>query len=272
MATRMRRTTKILAAACALGACAGSGAGGQTNTVPDPGRARLHIYEVAPEQLAQAADTGFVEVNGSASVDVPADQGQVAFAVETRAETADEAAAANADAMDAVLRALRQAGFPGLELETFGYTLRPEYSSPAPQAGPRERTIVAYVALNNVRATVDDVEQVGRLIDVAIGAGANRVSSIAFTASDTEEARSRALSAAVASARTQAQAIAEALGRTLGPALEVRGGADRPIPRPMMDVAVARMEAATTPIEAGDQVVTANVTVRFALGPESPGR
>lgn len=232
----------------------------------------MHIYEVAPEQLAQTADTGFIEVSGTAWVEVPADRGEVAFAVETRAETADEAASANADAMDAVLGALREGGFPGLELETFGYTLRPEYARPDPQTDPRGRGIVAYVALNNVRATLEDVDEVGRLIDVAIGSGANRVSSIAFTASDTEEARARALREAVSSARAQAQAIAEALGRTLGPALEVRGGADRPVPRPMMDVAMARMEAAATPIEAGDQLVTANVTVRFALGPETPGR
>jgi len=268
-----RRTSKVVVTAGLLTACAGPGAGGQTNPPPpDPSLERLHIYEVAPEQLAQARDTGFIEVSGSATVEVPADRGQVAFAVETREETADQAAAANADAMDAVLSALRGGGLPGLRLETFGYMLRPEYSNNTGQAGARARTIVAYVAINNVRATVEDVDQVGRLIDLAIQAGANRVSSISFTASETEDARAQALADAVASARAQGEAIARALGHSLGAALEVHGGADGAPPRPLMDVAMARMEAATTPIEAGDQVVTANVTIRFALGPELSGR
>jgi hypothetical protein len=270
--TSTNRASKVVATACLLTACAGPGAGGQANTAPDPSLERLHIYEVAPEQLAQARDTGFVEVSGSASVEVPADRGQVAFAVETRAETADAAATANADAMEAVLAALRDAGLPGLRLETFGYMLRPEYSANTGQTGARARTIVAYIALNNVRATLDDVDEVGSLIDLAIRSGANRVSGIAFMASDTEDARAQALAEAVASARAQGEAIAGALGRSLGAAVEVRGGAERPPPRPMMDVAMARMEAATTPIEAGDQVVSANVTIRFALGPELPGR
>jgi uncharacterized protein YggE len=40
----------------------------------------------------------------------------------------------------------------------------------------------------------------------------------------------------------------------------------------MADFAMRAMQAAPTPIEAGDQAVTANVTIRFALGPALAGR
>jgi uncharacterized protein len=124
-----------------------------------------------------------------------------------------------------------------------------------------------------VRATITDVDRVGAVIDAAIAAGANRISSLSFEASDPEAARAEALAAAVNAAREQARTIAEALGHELGPALEVRGGADSPGPRPFVgDYMMMRAEAAPTPIESGDQTVTANVTVRFALGPELPGR
>ena len=91
-------------------------------------------------------------------------------------------------------------------------------------------------------------------------------------ASDTEEARSQALAEAVASARAQARVIAEALGHELGQPLEVRGGAQRPVPMRAQSPMLMSAEAARTPIEAGDQSVTATVTIRFALGPELGGR
>jgi uncharacterized protein YggE len=82
------------------------------------------------------------------------------------------------------------------------------------------------------------------------------------------------LAEAVRNARAQAAVIAEALGRQLGAPLEVHGGAQWPGPRPMaFDALAARsVQAAPTPIEAGDTSVSANVTIRFALGPELAGR
>ena len=78
---------------------------------------------------------------------------------------------------------------------------------------------------------------------------------------------------AVARAREQAATIAAALGHELGPALEVRGGSALPRPGPEMGL-MFRAEAAqvATPIEAGDQTVTATVTIKYALGPRRSGR
>ncbi len=257
---------------CAAGGGAGPGTPGAAGTgagtpaeVFEPPR----VYEVPLDAPVSPEEPGFIEVQGSATVTVPSDMARVTFAVETRSVTAADAAAENADLMDAVLRNLRAGGFSELRLETFGYTLRPEYSF----SDERARTIEAYTALNNVQATVGAVDQVGGVIDAAIAAGANRISSISFDAEDTSEARARALAEAVENARAEARVIAEALGHALGPALEVRGGAERPSPRPVTyEAMMMRSDAAPTPIEAGERTVTANVTVRFGLGPELPGR
>ena len=261
----------ILTLACVLGACAGPPARGQTTATATVRSVAPNIYEVAPEQVLQSQEaSAFIEVSGAASISVPTDRAQVSFAMETRAETAEEAAMVNADAMDQVLAALRRGNLPGLELETFGYSLQPQYATdPA-----RVRTVVAYVANNNVGATVTDVDVVGRLIDLAIRAGANRVASITFSATDTAPARAQALAEAVGNARAEADVIASSLGYRLGAPLEIRGGAQRPTPRPMAfsGASVRSMQAAPTPIEAGDQMVNANVTIRFALGPATTGR
>jgi uncharacterized protein YggE len=265
----MKRARPHLTFCFALAACASPGVQSPAGAATPLERVSPNIYEVAPEQVAAAQAPSpqqpFIEVVGTASVEVPADEAQVAFAMETRATDASDASAANAAAMARVFAALRAGGFQDLVLETFGYSLQPQYATD----DTRVRSIVGYVAFNNVRATIGNVEDVGRLIDVAVAAGANRVASIAFAASDTEAARRQALAAAVANARAQAQAIAAALGYELGPPLEIHGGAQRPAPIPVAYEARPMMaQAAPTPIEAGAQTVDASVTIRFALGPE----
>lgn len=262
----MTRTRPTFIVACALAACASPPAQGRAGASPTIGPVPPNIYEVALEQIPpEPPAPPFIEVSGTATVQVPADQAQVSFAVETRAEVAADASAANATAMSRVLAALRGGRLPGLDVETFGYSLQPQYATDP----SRVRSIAGYAAYNNVRATIDDVDQVGRLIDVAIEAGANQVASIAFVASDTEPARTQALADAVRNARAQAEVIARELGYELGPPLEIRGGADRPMP--VMFEAM-RVQADVTPIEAGDQSVSANVSVRFALGRALSGR
>ncbi len=268
----MTKSWQAAAIAAVLTACGGPPAVGQPAPARDASLNRISMYEVPNEALggqAQEVGPGWIQVNGTGSVQVAPDRATVAFAMETRAGAADAAARSNADAMDRVLTALRQAGFTGLRLETYGYSLRPEYSGNNNQ---RTREIAGYTAMNNVRATIENVNGVGRVVDVAISAGANRVASIGFFASDTDEARAEALAEAVQNARAEAEIIARSLGYRLGAPLEINGGANRPVPRPYEMADMAMMSRAVeTPIEAGDQTVTASVSIRFALGPESGG-
>lgn len=256
-----------------LTACGGAAAGAQQ---PSPSGAddlgRAHIYEVAPQQRAEAQqETGFVEVSGWGSVSVSPDRAVVSFAVETREESAGEAASGNAEIMDAVLTSLRAAGLAGLVLETHGYSLQPEYAM-VEEGNRRVRVIEGYAAVNNVRASLEDMDAVGRVIDIAIGAGANRVAGLNFVASETGAARQDALSMAVEHARGEAATMAAALGHELGAVLEVRGGSAVPRPRGEQIMLRAAAMATETPVEAADQTITASVTIKFALGPRRGGR
>ncbi len=213
--------------------------------------------------MTDSASPAFIEVNGSASVSLPSDLAIVSFSVETEAPSAGRAAQENADLMTEVLDALRATGLEALEVDTHGYQLQPVYRGRGePGEVPR---IGGYRAMNQVRARTAAVGEVGQLVDAAIGAGANRVTGLSFAASEPEPARLEALRMAVENARAQAETMADALGMPLGRVLEMRGGADRSPPvQPYLMRAEAAM--ASTPIEAGDQEVSAAVTIRFALG------
>lgn len=215
------------------------------------------------------ADSAVIRVSGSAQVSVTPDRARVTFAVETEGETAGAASRANATAMEAVLNAVRAGSFPGLDVETFGYSVSPVYTT-EDRDGRRVQRIESYRALNNVAATVSDPDVVGRVIDAAVDAGANRIGGLSFFASDTREARDEALRSAVEQATREARIMAEALGRVLGEPLDVQGGAETPMPR-MRAAGMEMLQArADTPIEAGDQIVRAQVSITFALGPGEP--
>lgn len=259
----------VLGLALVTLACGGAPASAQP-AGPAAGDAQPPSHPRAASMQA-VADTGVVRVSGAAEVEVTPDRARVTFAVETEAGTAAEASSGNAATMDAVLGALRDGGFSGLELETFGYSVRPVYSSET-EGGRRVQRIEAYRALNHVVATLSDTDRVGSVIDAAIEAGANRIGGVSFFAADTEDARDEALRRAVTAATRQARIMAEALGRTLGDPVDVQGGADVPMPMYRsqssgMEMAQARVD---TPIEAGDQTVSARVSITFSLGPAAP--
>lgn len=218
-----------------------------------------------PTPVSPEEDRGTLQVSGQAQVQVEADRTAISFAVETEAPSARAASRRNAEMMDAVYRALRGLDIGGLELETFGYTLSPEYQRPRPPE-TTATVISGYRAANQVRVTFPGTDRAGEVLDTGIEAGANRVVSLVFLASDTREARLEALKLAVGAAREEAEAMAEAMGVSLGPALEVRGGASAENPRPMaVAYRMAEGAAPSTPVEAGGQTVSANVSIIFRI-------
>lgn len=205
-------------------------------------------------------------VTGIAEARIASDRARLDFMVETQAKTAQAAATQNADRMDRVVRALRTAGGQTVVVETGGYDLSPVYRQvPNDQSGIP--VIDAYRAINHVRVRADDVTRVGALIDGGIAAGANHVESLTFEAKDPEPARLDALRSATAKARAEGEAVAAAMGVSLGGPLEVQLNADFGYqPQPMYRVAAMDMaQSAPTPVSPGEQVVRANVTIKFRL-------
>jgi uncharacterized protein YggE len=231
------------------------------------------VVSAAALPLATAAQQApeappFLMVTGTGEASVPSDRARIDFMVETQAPTAAAAASQNADRMDAVMKALKATGGATVTIETGGYDLSPVYRQPS-RTGNDIPTVEAYRAVNHVRVRVDDVARVGALIDAGVGAGGNRIAGLSFEAKDPEPGRVAALKLAVARARAEAETVATAMGATLGAPLEVNVSADysSPPPMPMYRMVMDQAQAsAPTPVSPGEQVVRANVSIRYRLG------
>jgi uncharacterized protein YggE len=230
-----------------------------------------NLLIVAPIYLHAQASPAPVElipqifVTGRGEVKVSPDRATVQVSVQTRAATAAQAAADNANKQQSVLAALRALGLGTDQLSTINYNVYPEQRY---EQG-KEPTIVAYNVTNTILAEVRKLSEVGPVIDAALSHGANMITSLEFSASNTETARRTAIGAAIERARADAEAAARAAHGSLGTLLEITIGAySPPPPRPMMMArAPAGVAQADTPINPGEETLSVEVSTRWRFVP-----
>jgi uncharacterized protein YggE len=213
----------------------------------------------SPPAAADAATGQTLVVVGSGTVAVVPDQATVNLGVTAGGSTAAAAMAAVAARANDVVAALRTAGVGDADLRTAALTLNPVYARDGSAA------ITGFQAATAVTVTVHDLGSVGRLLDAAIQAGANQVQGIGFQLADPAAAERQAYAAAIADARARAAALAAAAGLQLGGIRTVREAAGC-CPLPLANDRLAAA-AAAPPVFGGQQQVTVQVEVTFAVTP-----
>ena len=203
-----------------------------------------------------------IQTSGEAVITAKPDRAQIDIGVTTQADTSQTAASKNATQLETVLAQMRRVLGPGADIKTISYSLSPNYRYPT---GGGEPTITGYTATNIVRVILDDLTQVGKVIDAAASSGANRVQSLQFTLKNKEAVEAQALSEAAISARKKAETIATALGLRIVRILSVSESS--PVVVPLREVAYARAGATSTPIEAGTIEVRASISLTLEISP-----
>jgi uncharacterized protein YggE len=193
-----------------------------------------------------------ITVSGAGTVSAAPTQAGFDFGVSTRSKTARQALADDSGQMRRLIAALEAAGIPSASLQTSSVSLEPLTSGDG-------STIVGYSASNTVSTTVSDLSNAGATVDAAVAAGANQVDGPNLTVADQTTLYDQALKAAVADAQAKAQVLAAAGGLKVGAVASVEeNSGSAPVP-----FARSAAGASSTPIQAGTQQVTANVTVVF---------
>jgi uncharacterized protein len=187
------------------------------------------------------------------------DRANILVGVQTRAKTAAAAARENNARQQAVIEAIVAAGVSREQISTENYNVSTDTRIVRDGQDP---VVVGYVVTNEVRVEIRRTEQVGPVLDAALGKGANQVNAVQWFSSNTDAARRQALSDAVAKARGDAEAMARAAGGKLGGLLEIATGDDGA--RPVDSGAVMRTAFyKSTPIEPGELTVRVRVTARY---------
>jgi uncharacterized protein YggE len=209
---------------------------------------------------------GVISVTGDATITAKPDQAQIDVGVVSQAANAGAAAAENARKMDKIVTALKKEVGAGGEVKTASYSVSPRYGQPKP--GQDYAPVVGYTVSNVVRARVNDINAVGRLVDLALKLGANDVQRVTFSLRDPEPPHAEALRAAAIKARARASALAGALGLKLGPLVSLTEATAYQGPMEVADSFKVRTMAArdvATPVEAGTLDIRADVTAVFSV-------
>jgi uncharacterized protein YggE len=208
-----------------------------------------------------------LNVNGSAQIQVAPDTATVRLGIVRQAQTARVAQEEVNTIAQAILTAVTGGGISKEKVQTSRLTLSPVYAPRSPESRDAPR-IVAYRASNVVSITVENLTQIGPVIDAGLNAGANQLEGVRFGLRNDLSARQQALKQAVIEARTKAEVMAGALGVRLGPVVEISEGGVSVITPDGGGLMAREMAAmAPTPVSPGELDVQASVTIRYRILP-----
>ena len=156
---------------------------------------------------ADGKDKTEINVNGSGEVLVAADTAVITLGITTRNKDVLKAQNTVNATIEKIRAALIENEIKTEDINTDRLSIYAIYD----YSNNVER-LTAYNASSYLAIRTTDMDMVGKIIDIAFGAGANTLNDIGFSASDTEEASTEALTAAVKDARRKAEIMAAAAG------------------------------------------------------------
>jgi uncharacterized protein YggE len=217
----------------------------------------------ALERLIDISNDRWVEVSGEGGVTAAPDFARVTLGVTTTERNAGEAMAANAKAANALVSLIKAEGVTPADIQTSSMSISPMFSQVAP-GQTSAPAITGYSVSNNVAVVVRDIPRLGALLDKAVGSGANSIYGVSFGHNNESALLDKARPLAVADARRKAEIYASGGGARIGRLMVLTEEAGRQ-PPVAFSRAFAVGAAAPTPIEAGEDKLTVNITARFEL-------
>ena len=229
--------------------------------------AALALSLVSLPHLTEAADAParpILSVDGSGQASATPDEATVAIGVTTHAGDAARAQNDNAWTSGQIQKAMQGLGIADKDMQTRNYSFRPTYR----EETNHQNEINGYTVDNTILVRVHDVQKTGKVIDAALKSGANEISSLDFSASNTEGVRREALEQAIADARDKANIIARGLGKRIVGIQNVSESTGSIGPRHFNGgymVMAAMGKAADTAIQPGSLSLSATVHIDFIL-------
>ncbi len=222
---------------------------------------------MGPRQAISASGDSLprvVTVTGTGETRAHPDMATVTSGVTSDAATAQAALTRNNAAMTAVINALKAAGVAEDDIQTANFSVSPQYLpyQPGQTGAPR---ISSYQVSNQVSARVRKLDKLGNTLDALVQAGSNQISGVSFDLNEPKPFLDGARKKAVADARAKAELYAAAAGVSVGQVIQISESVSATPMFVEYRMAAAAPADAGVPIAAGQNTISANITVTYEL-------
>lgn len=216
-----------------------------------------------PNTALRAANTNEIRVIGEGTVDIQPDQADVILGIITENKELVSAQQDNSKVSSQVMNALLALQIPREKIRTSDYSIFPQYDFV-----DGVQTFRNYKVEHRLTVTLNNMDQIGTVVDKAVESGANSILAINFSANNKTLQEQQALTLAVHDATQKAGAIAQSLRVQLKqpPVLIIEGGHSITIPEPLYTT-LPMVKGVSTTIEPGLLQVKATISAVFQFTP-----
>lgn len=224
------------------------------------GAAILITMATGPARAADHQPVRTLSLTGTGESSSPPDTATVSAGVVTEAPDAKSAVQRNSETVGSLFRSLKDMGIADRDMQTRSFNISPVYTRP-----PRgeQAQISGYRVSNSVTVRVRDLSELGTVLDRLVKAGANQMNGVSFYIDRPADLMDEARRRAVADVRRKADVYAEAAGIRIKGILSISEGGGRP-PQPMLRTMAAE-SAENVPVAAGEQTISASVTITYEI-------
>lgn len=206
-----------------------------------------------------------ISVSGEGSIDLVPDLALLNVGVETVAESVSQARDEAAQAMDAIIAAVKAHGLEDRDIQTRSFDIWPQYDYQN-----NTRTLIGYTVNSSATVKIRDIDNVGAIIDDVADAGGNatRIDGVRFTVEDPKPHMADLREDAFQDAMSKAEHLANLAGVELGPLTFVTESSGVPVARGVAfeTAALAAPPAApSTSISGGELRISMHVQAVFDI-------
>ncbi len=153
-----------------------------------------------------------ISVNGEGEVFAKPDVAKVQISVLKSEKTAFLAQQKNAEAINKIMKFLKETEIEEKDIKTTIYSLNPSYDYIA----NRGSVLKGYESRQNLEVKIKNINNVGKILEGATASGANEVYGLVFTIDDEEKLKEEARKIAIQKAKEKAKELSGNLNIKLG--------------------------------------------------------
>jgi uncharacterized protein len=203
-----------------------------------------------------------IKVRGEGEIAVQPDTASVNLGVVTEGKELIGVQQQNSMTAKKVIDSLMRLGIERDRIQTFDYRIEPEYDY-----DQGTQIFRGYKITHILKVKIEDLNNIGKVVDTAVENGANYVANVQFTTRYKESYYQQALTVALVNAGNKAKTIANTLRVTLNPTpILVTEGGEMIQPLEFQQIAFSK-GVSSTQIQPGQLIIKASVAADYNYHP-----